>query len=59
LVELVVNVPMLPPFTVSPDLHGAAFVGVGLGTAVVGRGVNIKEQLQVTVSVVDPPTVAE
>jgi hypothetical protein len=50
---------MLPPFTVSPDLHGAAFVGIGLGIAVVGRGVNIKEQLQVTVSVVDPPTVAE
>ena len=39
-VELVVHVPILPPFTVSPDLHAiGVLIGVGFGVAVVGKGV--------------------
>ena len=57
-VELVVHVPMLPPFTVWPEVHGAAFVGTGLGVAVVGSGVYTYVHVHTTVSVADPPTVA-
>jgi hypothetical protein len=55
----IVQVPMLPPFTLSPELHGAALVATGFGVAVVGRGVKTYVQGQlVTVVVVEPPTVA-
>jgi hypothetical protein len=49
---------MLPPFTVAPEVQGAALVATGFGVAVVGNGVNTYVQVQATVSVVDPPTVA-
>jgi hypothetical protein len=39
-------------------VHGCLGDGVGFGTAVVGNAVNTYEQVQATVSVVDPPTVA-
>jgi hypothetical protein len=54
----VTHVPMLPPFTVWPEVHVAAFVAVGFGTAVVGSGVYTYEHVHVTVSVVVPPTAA-
>ena len=38
-VSVVVQVPMLPPFTVCPLVHGAAAVGWGLGVVDVGAGV--------------------
>jgi hypothetical protein len=49
---------MLPPFTVWPEVHGAAFVGTGLGVVAVGNGVKTYVHVHTTVRVVDPPTTA-
>jgi hypothetical protein len=54
----ITHVPILPPFTVPPELHDVAFVGVGFGTTVVGSGVYTYVHVHCTVNVVEPPTVA-
>jgi hypothetical protein len=54
----VTNVPMVPPFTDWPEVHAAGFVATGLGTAVVGSGVNTYVQVHATVVVVAGPLTA-